>query len=247
MLKHRLPDAECMRLRTRGLVGLAFIAIGLTPPLVEAAVCSVNASGGTECPILGTVFSATLVAHTTLANAPITVKTDAESASITVSGHDVILASGGESVRFHPDNSVVQVRRDGVLVTEIAGGELVPEYRFAQLFGAATAPTLATGCTAQTAWEAVFAHIRPGAVPSAPETSLILNTTYRKHQFLSTEGPLHYLDSRLVQGNPNVGHGEDAWTYLNTDHYHIHYELRLGADVLDSWSPTIYNSVSTCV
>lgn len=247
MLKHGLCDAGFMGLVARGLVSVVLIGAALLPPTIEAAVCSINSEGETQCPILGTVFSTSLVAKTTLTSASISLKTDVETSTISLSANDVTLTSGGEILRFHPENSVLNVYRDEVLVSQLSGGELVPAYRFAQLFGAATAPTPATGCSATTAWESVFADIRPGAVPSAPQTSLTLNATYRKHQFLSTEGPLRYLTDRAIDGNPGVGHGEDGWQYLNTDHYHISYQLRLGSDVLDSWTLNIYNSISTCV
>lgn len=247
MLMHGLRDAGPMRLVARGLVSVVLVAAALLPPTIQAAVCSVNAQGETQCPILGTVFATSLVAKTTLTSASISLKTDVETSTISLSANDVTLTSGGEALRFHPENSVLHVYRDEVLISQLSGGELVPEYRFVQLFGAATAPTPATGCSATTAWESVYANIRPGAVPSAPQTSLTLNATYRKHQFLSAEGPLRYLPDRTTEGNPGVGHGEDGWQYLNTDHYHIWYELRLGSDVLDSWNPTIYNSISTCV
>lgn len=227
-------------MRTLRSAALGIVVILLATPSIPAAYCSTSLQ---NCPVIGTVFSKSVSVRTTLTSGNVDIETDAQSTIAQMEGIDVVLTTVANVVRFHPHESVLNIYKDGALVTQVASTELLPSFQFEELIVAISEPTRATNCDGLTAWETLYADILPSQSPPNPATDLVLNVTYKKHQALSSEGPLKTLPDYAFRGNPLAEHDIDRWPFFNTDHYHVWYELRRGSEVLEAAEVEIHNRV----
>lgn len=224
-------------------------ALALNLQLVHAAYCEVDPVDTSikKCNAIptGSGVQEVLVVSSDSAQAEVAVVTDGASTQVMLDGYDTVVSFSAQTLRISPEPYQIKVYMDGVLQQTIGSEVANPSYTYGEIIVWANPPSVVNRCAGQTAWEAHFGEIRIGSMPDAAD--LVVSSSYRRHLMLhSEEGALVMLPDVFFRGNPAIAQGGRDWPFEVTAHYHIFYELKMGAQILDKKEILIKNDTAWC-